>query len=281
MGDHLLTDAQVEAFRRDGFVVVPGFYDLEQDIRPIQRDIHRIVGLVRRKHGLPERSAPYSPERFDDGYQELIARDRAWGGEVYDAVKQIPAFVRLVGSPRHEAVFRQLRGTELPGVAAGGYGIRIDNPHEDRYRGDWHQEFHAQLRSEDGVTYWTTLVELTADMGPVRFCKGSHAAGYLRVHTKDPANPDKTGAYGLTLERRDEVVARYPQVAPLTRPGDLVILDFKVIHSSGFNVGSRSRWTAQIRYFNFEDPEGIRLSWCGAFAAGKDFARIRPDLVVP
>lgn len=272
---------QVASFHENGFLVVPGFYDLEREIVPLQRQAAEIIELVRRKYGFPARAALPDPGRFDDGFGELIQRDRGAGAEVYDAVKQLPAFARLVATPRHAAAFAQLRPGSFPGVAAGGSGIRIDNPLEERYRADWHQEYHAQLRSQDGITFWTTLVELTDEMGPVRFCPGSHRGGLLRVHTRDPRAPDKTGAYGLTLENRDQVVAGYPQVAPLPRLGDAVLIDYAVVHASGFNRAQRSRWSAQVRYFNFRDLAGLRHGWCGSFAAGRDFARIHPELVAP
>jgi hypothetical protein len=43
-----------------------------------------------------------------------LAHDRRIGGEVYDAVKQIPAFVRLVADERHGRLVPQLRATDLP-----------------------------------------------------------------------------------------------------------------------------------------------------------------------
>lgn len=274
-----LAPEQVERFQEQGFLLLPGFYDLERDIIPIQRGAHAVIALLRKKYGLSA-SRPFSPDTFDDGYLDLIAANRSWGGEVYDAVKQIPAFIRLASNSQNEAIFRQLRNTEAPGLAAGGYGIRIDSPHEERFRADWHQEYHAQLRSRDGITFWTSLVPVVEEMGPVRFCVGSHRAGLLRVHTRDSEHPDKTGAYGLILENRDASVARYVQTAPLSVPGDLILIDFAVLHCSGFNRGSRSRWSAQTRYFNFDDPTGIRIGWQGSFAAGQQFQTIHPELVV-
>jgi len=77
------------------------------------------------------------------------------------------------------------------------------------------------------------------------------------------------------------VVASYPQEAPLVEPGDLVLIDFAVLHCSGFNRGDRPRWSMQTRYFNFADPTGIAMGWRGSFAAGEDFGRLHPELVVP
>lgn len=57
----------------------------------------------------------FSPDQIDAGYQQLIAADRAYGGEVYDAVKQIPAFMRLVSAPLHS----NMRPEFVEGVIEG------------------------------------------------------------------------------------------------------------------------------------------------------------------
>ena len=273
-----LTDEQLEDFNRDGVVVMKGFYDLAADIIPIQKGIYEIIGLVINKYGLAIERPPFTSSNFDAGYQDIIAANRAYGGEIYDAVKQIPAFVRHVGSRRHENIFRELRPGSVPAVAGGGYGIRIDNPGEECFRANWHQEYPAQLRSLDGVVYWSPLVNITPELGPVEFCLASHSDGPVPVLTHDPRNRDKTGAYSLTLENEDELLKRYEHVAPLTEPGDLVIIDFLVLHASGKNCANRSRWSMQFRYFNFNEPTGINHGWKGSYAAGIDFRDIHPEL---
>ena len=127
-----LTRTEIDDFHRDGFVLIRGFYDVEAEIRPIQAAIAEIIALVRTSNGLTA-AAPDSVVNFDHQFADLIAHDRRLGAVVYDAVKQIPAFVRLVCSRGHEAVYKQLRGSDLVGVAGGGYGIRIDNPGPDQW----------------------------------------------------------------------------------------------------------------------------------------------------
>lgn len=273
-----LTPTEIDDFHRDGFVLIRGFYDVEAEIWPIQAAIAEIIALVRASNDLSA-AVPDSVVDFDHQFADLIAHDRRLGAVVYDAVKQIPAFVRLVCSQGHEAVYKQLRGSDLVGVAGGGYGIRIDNPGEERFRADWHQEYPAQLRSVDGAVFWSPLVSVEADMGPVRVCVGSQAEGLVPVLTCDPDHPDKAGAYGLTLSDRAERVARYPQIAPLTSPGDLLIMDFLTLHASGHNTSKRSRWSMQSRLFNFREPTGVKHGWKGSYAAGTDFATIHPELV--
>lgn len=276
----LLSAEQVDEFHRNGVLVLRGFYDRAADIEPIQRGIYQIIGIVLEKAGLADRRPPFSGATFDAGFQELIAVDRRYGGEVYDAVKQIPAFVRLAASPRHDRLLSQLRQSDSPGLAAGGYGIRIDNPNEDRYRANWHQDYPAQLRSLDGLVFWSSLVPITPDLGPVVFALGSHKDGVVPVYTRDPRNPEKTAAYGLTLKDEHEVVNRYPHAAPLSDPGDLIVLDYLCLHASGENRGTRSRWSMQMRYFNFRHPSGRRIAWQGAYAAGRDLRAVHPEYVL-
>ena len=278
MSQPLLSAEQHAEFAGRGLLVLPGFYDWLIDIEPILEGIFNIIGEVMVRHGVADNRGPYAPDRFDVGYQSLIAMNRSWGGEVYDAVKQIPGFLRLVGHPKNERLFNELRPGARPGIAAGGYGIRIDNPHEERFRANWHQEYPAQLRSVDGIVFWSPLLEISPELGPVQTCPGSHRLGPLPVHTRDPRHPDKQGAYALTLKDEEQLLKQFPIEAPLTSPGDLIVMDFQLVHSSGLNTSTRSRWSMQFRYFNFSEPTGRAHGWRGSYACGVDFRMIHPEL---
>jgi hypothetical protein len=276
--DDLLSSSQIEQFRKDGVLVIPGFYDLMADVLPIQQAIYLVIGQVMKRHAIPDTRPPFSSERFDEGYQSLIMLDRSYGGEVYDAVKQIPAFIRLLADSRHERLFRALRPGSIPAIAAGGYGIRIDNPSEDQFRAQWHQDYPSQLRSLDGLVFWSPLIRITPELGPVQLCRGSHADGAVPVFTKSREGSGQTGAYALHLKNEADLLERYMKIAPLTSPGDLIVIDFLTLHASGFNRSDRSRWSLQFRYFNFNEPTGLAHGWKGSFAAGVDFTRIHPEL---
>ena len=274
----LLAPSQVDEFCQNGVLVLRGFYDLDRDIKPIQRGIYEVIGQVMKRHGVADKRKPFCAENFDEGYLDLVNRNRSWCAEIYDAVKQIPSFIRLVGSPFNEQLFCEVRSGSMPGVAAGGFGIRIDNPNEERFRAPWHQEYPAQLRSLDGLVFWSPLIPVTEELGPVTICPGSHREGAVPVFTHDPNNPDKSGAYSLVLKDEEALIAKYAKVAPLTRPGDLLIIDFLTLHASGNNSGSRARWSIQFRYFNFDDPTGLGHGWKGSYAAGVDFRAVHPEL---
>jgi hypothetical protein len=267
----------IEGFEENGVAVLPGFYDFEREIAPIREGARLIVELVARTHGVV---APVSTpeEAMSQGYLAVARANRAWGGEIYDAVKQIPAFVALVSNRRNVELFESIRRGAIAGVAAGGFGIRIDAPGEEKFRAPWHQEFPAQLRSLDGIVFWSPLLSVVPEMGPVEVAVGSHREGVVPVY-EDDEGVGKTGAYALHLDGEQERIARYARVAPLTTPGDLLLMDFLTLHRSGQNVSDRPRWSMQFRLFNFNDPVGLRMAWRGAFAAGASIADLPPELL--
>ena len=111
--------ALLSHFSKFGFVIIPNFYDAKKEIEPIQSDIYELIGLVAKKYDVKINRPKFTPNTFDIGYLDLISANRDYGSEVYDGVKQIPSFVRLVSSLKNESVFRFFRKNSLPGVAAG------------------------------------------------------------------------------------------------------------------------------------------------------------------
>lgn len=280
MNNKILSNNQVEEFHENGLLYLKSFYDVENDIIPIQKSIYGIIALIIKKYNLSIERESFQSDNFDCGFQELIKANRNYASEAYDAVKQIPAFIRLLADKKHERVFSQLFNTELPGIAAAGYGIRIDNPFEEKYLAPWHQEYLSQLRSLEGLVLWSPLLNICEELGPVEFCVGSQKEGVLPVRSSDPDNPDKSGAYGLRLVDEEKYISKYEIISPLTEIGDLVIMDWHLLHRSGQNTSQRSRWSMQMRYFNFDNEMGIKLGWCGSFSAGVNAKNIHPEYIL-
>lgn len=276
----MLTQSEIHEFKDNGCLVVKSFYDAKTEVEPIQYGIYRIIGSLIEREGLAVERAPFSPETFDLGFMELINHNRAIGGIVYDAAKQIPGFLRLVSHEKNETIFKQLYETDQPGIGHGAQGIRIDVPHEEKFMSPWHQEYLAHMRSLKGLVYWSPLVPITNELGPVEVCLKSHKEGVFKLRAKDPDHPDKYGAYGMVMANEEQIVASYPHALPLTEPGDLILLDWLVLHRSTFNRTTRPRWAIQLRYFDFQEPTGIKFGWPGGVVAGNDVTTFHPELVV-
>jgi hypothetical protein len=265
---------RAEHFARDGFVVLRGWLDRERDVLPLQRELGLLIEHAARVCGASFTAAS-DPAEFDRGYLELVAAHRDVQPLVYDNAKNLIAFQRLIVSERLAGLYRELRGTELPGTAPGANGVRIDRPGDDRRLAPWHQEFQYQFRSLDGITFWMPLVPVVEAMGPVVLARGSHRGGVEPlVDVSGTGEADMaSGQYGgLRLGDEATIPQRYELCAPESQPGDVFAFDFLTLHASGPNVGARARWTAQIRYFNFSDDYGAKIRWMGGLKHGTTLA---------
>jgi hypothetical protein len=273
-----LSSDQIAMFQREGFLLLRDFYAFDL-VQEVCLGVYDVIGQVMCRHSIPDHRPSFSIENFDHSYNALIEKNRQLGSEIYDAVKYIPAFWKLVADPSHSELMKQLRLNAMPAVASAGCGIRIDNPSEDRYRALWHQEYPAQLRSLDGLVFWSPLLPITTELGPVVICPGSHNEGPLPVQKLNAVSSGRTGAYGLQLLNEEALLEKYSKVSPLASLGDLIVMDFLTLHASGFNRSVRSRWSMQFRYFNMAEVTGMRHGWKGSYAEGVDFASVHPELV--
>jgi phytanoyl-CoA dioxygenase PhyH len=263
-----------DQFARDGFVVLREWFDLERDLVPLQRELGLLIEHAARACGA-RYDVPDDPAEFDRGYLALVAAHPDVQPLVYDNAKNLVAFHRLIVSERLAGLFRGLRETELAGTAPGANGVRIDRPGDDRRLAPWHQEFQYQFRSLDGITFWIPLVPVTQEMGPVVLARGSHRGGVEPlIDTSGSGEAEMaSGSYGaLRLADEATIPQRYDLCAPESRPGDLFAFDFLTLHASGANVGTRSRWTVQIRYFNFSESYGASIRWMGGLKHGTTLA---------
>lgn len=274
MGDNLskkLDSGAKKRFEKTGYLVIKNFYDYETEIKPIQVGISEIIEQISTMKSIPIPSNEHQ-SCMTASMMDLVRIDRKLGASVYDAAKQIPEFLKLVSNLKNKQLFMDIFFNSKPGIAAGGYGVRMDFPNEDKFRTFWHQEFPAQLRSSRGLVFWTPLLPVTKKMGPVQICPGSHARGYLDV--VNDTTDGKSGAYSLRLKDEQKIVSQYDPVSPLTEPGDLILMDYYLLHQSGKNISTVPRWSIQFRYFDFNNEFGRKTDWEGSFAAGVDFQEV-------
>ena len=260
-----------QSFKQNGYLVLKNFYDYDREILPV---VQAIADIIRDVAAYNKIYLDYEdPMDFlRAGMMQLVSTDRRLGGVVYDAVKQIPEFMALVSSKKNKQILSELYPNLQAGIAAAGYGIRIDFPLENKFKTFWHQEFPAQLRSSRGVVFWTPLLGITRKLGPVEICEGSHQKGYREVFNEH--SDGKQGAYSLRLKNEKKLVDSFDKVSPLTSPGDLILMDYFVLHQSGVNECDYPRWSVQFRYFDFNNEFGRKTNWRGSFADGVDFKEV-------
>ena len=273
----MLTDKQIHFYRDQGYLLLEKFYSVEE-LMPIYTGIKKLIDLIRKKNNLPFLSFDKNNitfDNFDDGFLELASFNRKEASLVYDIVKYIPEFINLSSSLKNKKLYEALSGSRLCGYAGSGNGIRIDLPYEDKFLYSWHQDFPYQLRSLDGIVFWSPLKYLTYENGPLEIAARSHKQGVMKLYYEG-FNENK--GYNLKIKNIDSYLTKYEIIKPLLEPGDLLVFNFCAIHKSGYNYSKKSRWSMQFRYFNFLDEFGIKNNWAGGYATGRSIENVLPHL---
>jgi len=268
----MISKSQLKQFEDEGFIYLPSFYDLDKEILPIQKDIYAIISILIKKYELHIKQEPFSPKTFDSGIEELLKTNRQVVSIIYDAVKKIPSYMKLACSEKNEEVAKILLKTNFVGFASRGYGIRMDNPSEDIFLTQWHQDYVSQLCAKDGIVLWSPLRDVTSEMGPVEICPSSHKDGIFKV------SKEGEGSYGLKIKNENEIVKKYTSLIPEVKAGDMVIINYLLLHRSTPNRSKHTRWAMISRYFDFLDPVGISYGWKGGLQEGNSFEKMHPEL---
>jgi ectoine hydroxylase-related dioxygenase (phytanoyl-CoA dioxygenase family) len=204
-----MTPSAIDAFRRDGYMVVPGHITLSERIR----FLHAFIGLR----------------------QAMSGRDN---GELYDAAWLLPEFLRIVGKPDTTANACALLGLSK-GSPLYAYNARllIQPPGDDSHCWDWHQEvFHAVPETRCVQTWAPLIVDATEENGAIEVLPGSHKEGIAPQAWTD----DRTG-YALV---DPSIVAKYKPVTLPMPVGSMLFFDSRLVHRSGKNRSTETRYAA-------------------------------------
>lgn len=212
----MLSDAQRQAFARDGFLVV------KQLITPVEAK---------------ELAADY------DGLASGQIRHATWNGRDGASgnlgMRQIP-FPSLVLEHwqdhayrrRALAIARELLGAEIEFL----FDQIFMKPPHCGVEVPWHQDAAYWGEVGSGVTCWLALSEVTVAHGCMEFLPGSHLGGIL-PHAKAAldhhyeANPEMARNHLIAEGIDSSTAVRVPLQA-----GDATFHHFKTLHSSGGNT---------------------------------------------
>ncbi|NKB20130.1 MAG: hypothetical protein GKS01_06235 [Alphaproteobacteria bacterium] len=244
---------QLSATRRTmldemGYVHIPGFFDVGDELQPIIDDIARCGERICDEFDF-----------YDASYIEALGQEQR--STLYNLLRYLPSLTRLTSS---ETLLDSSRraGMEFPMVLRS-YNIRMDTPNRDEFLFHWHQDITYLLGSANTLTYWIPLVEVDENNGSVEVVPGSHRQGIRPFRYTG----EKALARDTVLSPSDARLIEEPETAGVTitaKPGDLVLFSQFLLHRSTPNRSRQTRWTVQIRHADAFDQNFIDAGYpCG------------------
>jgi hypothetical protein len=239
-----LSETQIETYRRDGVLHVPGALT-DADLQPVIDELAARIDVNAR--------ALKAEGKLDNLQEDEPFETRI--GPLYGECPEIIQGLDIMQS-RGEAIFRFLGNDNLLDVLEGLLGPEITcNPIQhvrakppDRFEprqgpghhmAPWHQDAGVMMPEAEGsdvITCWLPLGDASADMGCMEVIPGLVDGGYLR-HTKE----------GGTTIAPEVMPDREPRVMAC-RKGDLVLISRFTPHRSRPNVSQKCRWSLDLRY---------------------------------
>lgn len=244
-----LTHDQLAAYRRDGFLVLPGLFSAAE-VSAMKADLRRIQGidtdhLVREKSG---------------GVAKTIYRVHEADGPTSSAV-----FHGAARAPRLLAPARQLLSDDALYIHHTKCNLKTAI---DGSVWQWHQDYGSWQR--DGIaeprltTALIMLDEPTPMNGCLYFIPGSHRRASLESEFNDA-----TGYkfYVVPKQRMLDLMKDSPEPQAIVgKPGTVVFFDCNIVHASGHNLSRHDRWQVYLVYNLVANKPG-------------DVANPRPDYV--
>ncbi len=223
-----LDDGLVAAYRRDGHVVLRGVCS------PQEVDYYRPVFAEE----VARRSANYAPLAERDTYGKAFL-------QIMNLWRDDERFKRFVFARRFAGIAARLLGVE---------GVRLYHDQALFKEGGggatpWHQDQHYwPLETDNTVTMWMPLVDITENMGTMTFASGSQHAGYLGDL---PISDESDRRYTESIARNGFRVINHGAMSA----GDATFHSGWVFHSAPGNETARTREVMTIIYY----PDGTRV----------------------
>jgi ectoine hydroxylase-related dioxygenase (phytanoyl-CoA dioxygenase family) len=210
----MLTERQIDIYRRDGFVTVPGVFS-EAELEPVERYL-RANADVEWTH------------KNDDPLREAHYHHRA----IYN----------LCTSARLVDMMEQLLGPNLVLLYS-----HIMNKKPGGLRVAWHQDgpYWHRVEPKIAVTAWIALDDAAPENGCMRVIPGSHR-GHRDLGQGLTDTPDLIQARPYELPAEAVDMSKAVDIA--MRRGDLSLHDSYLVHGSEPNRTERRRAALTVRY---------------------------------
>ena len=203
---HRLTADQIEAYRRDGFVALPGFFAAEE-IEPLRRacladpEIEGALWALADSQGNPQEVVTWTELGSD--YLSVLPR----------LARMVEAATETIGKPVYH--WHSKLSMKKPGSAG---------------RWDWHQDYgywyEEGCLAPDMTTCMIAIDPTDRANGCVELVRGSHLLGRID-HKRLGA------ASGVDPERLTHILESHERVACEMAPGDAVFFHANTLHALG------------------------------------------------
>jgi len=220
-----LTEQQLEAFRRDGYIRLDGLFSDEE------------VSVLRRNVDRAQSSTTTWTSRDREAGQVALALWTQAGDSAYADLYRLPRLVIPA---------RQLLGDDIY-----HWHSKISfKPPRTGASWHWHQDygywFHDGCLTANMLSAMVFIDPAREDNGCLRFLVGAHSEGRFEHDAVDAGTEGKQT--GMSLSLVEELRRKYPERSMIGDPGDVVFWHSNLPHASATNRSEHGRLAVIVCY---------------------------------
>ncbi len=216
----MIGDQEIQAYKRDGFIVVPDILDSQTLARTRQVVAELIAGSA----ATTEHTDVYDLEPGHTPASPRVRRIKA-------PHKQHAVFDEIIRSPEVIGILKALIG---PGLRLHGSKLNVKSAHYGSPV-EWHQDWAFYPHTNDDLLAIGVLLDDTdLTNGPLLVTPGTHTGPVWNHHGDD-------GRFSGLIDP-DDIRAEIEQAVPcMGRAGSMSFHHVRVLHGSALNTSDRSR----------------------------------------
>jgi hypothetical protein len=250
----VLTKAQVEQYREDGFLIVED-YLTPAELRPVMDEIDGIVddladrlydaGKIKDKHADLDFFHRLTALQQEYKGAAVLIHINGWLG---------PRLARLWSSPKLLDIIEQFVGPDIAGHPV--WNIRSKTPDTRLMTVPWHQDTaYLGVGAEKTLqpTAWIPFVDANAINGGIQVLRGGHKPGQVARHHLENTVGDQNSWY---LYIKDSDLPKGEIVTCTMKFGSVLFLNQLIPHRSLENKSDKIRWSVDLRWQDPKLPNG-------------------------
>jgi len=254
----MLSPAQIDAFKTDGYLVIESAFPPE-DLDPLIAEFTASVDRNAKQafeQGLITDTCPDEPfetrlARVIESAPDLAAADDQSSILFQDLRGKLksPAMFELMSHPSLLDIVESFIGPEI--LAHPQFNVRAKLPNQNRSVVPWHQDLgYLEQDAEDTfmVNFWLPLIDATNENGCLEVIPGSQHEYIDHIPGLGPAGNFK-GIADSDLPSASPVCCPVPK-------GGVLLIQHRTIHRSVPNVSNQVRWSLDLRYSDPSQPTG-------------------------
>jgi phytanoyl-CoA hydroxylase len=224
----ILTEEELAQFKRDGFLLLPGFADEEMC------DTIKDIAAAHLKHKVPpiETEMEYVGKTKEE--RKLISDGKAHLLEGQVTVRRLRqvyhrdiVFRQWMENEKIRPVLKQILGEDPTITISHHNSIMTKMPHTSTET-SWHQDFrYWHFENDNLVSVWLALDEENTDNGVLEFIPGSHKMHFSALQF------DEKEYFSNTAKENQEIIAQ--KVSYPLQKGDVVLFHCKLLHRANKN----------------------------------------------